>query len=125
MIGSEPSSDDVFPLIDAIIRGDRRHAAPMLMSYLAHGQNAQSLVALLESQLRALILLTTANGRTAQLAGVHPFVARKLAPLSRRYHPDDIKKVYAALSEVDVELKTTGSDPKTIILQFLFQLTPT
>ncbi len=114
--------EEIFPLIDAILAGDLRRSAPMLVGYLDQGENVQALVALLETQLRTLIVL--AENPRATPSGVHPFVIKKLSPLARRYRPDDLKKIYERLADLDMQLKTTSDDPTTLLLSLLTHLTP-
>lgn len=109
--------EEVFPLIDAIVHGRLAAAAPMMTAYLGQGENAQSLVALLESQLRVLILL--ADNPRATIPGVHPFVVKKLTPLARRLRPEQLRELYEALSVVDRELKSSTVDPATLLLSFV------
>lgn len=116
------AEEEVFPLIDAILAGDLRRSAPMLVNYLGQGENVQALVALLETQLRTLIVLAD-NPRSAP-QGVHPFVVKKLTPLARRYRRDEVHRAYERLAELDTELKTTSLDPTTLLLQFLHRLSP-
>lgn len=109
--------EELFPLIDAIVQGRVNVAAPMMTAYLGQGENAQSLVALLESQLRVLILL--ADNPRAMIPGVHPFVVKKLTPLARRLRPEQIRALYESLSVVDRELKSSTIDPATLLLSFV------
>ena len=116
----EPVDAAVFPLLDSVLKGDLSLAAPRLMDYLRQGESPQQLVSMLEGQLRTLLVLSAGQkGGHKALAGVHPYVIKKIAPLAASRRPADIKKIYRALSEVDHDLKTTSIDPKLLFIRFL------
>ena len=116
----EPLADNIFELVDTIVSGAVKRSAPLLLQHLAQGLSAQQLVALLEKQLRLLILLAEATGsRPPHLEGVHPYVVKKLWPVAHKAEVPRLKKIYADLAEVDVDLKRSAGDARTLLLAFL------
>ena len=118
----EPFDDDIFPFVDAIVAGDASRAAPLLMEQLERGMSPQQLIALVEKSLRVLLVIAqpASAGRLApSLPGIHPYVARKLTPLAVQYGFNRVKKIYADLAAIDVDLKTSGGDAKTLLLRYL------
>lgn len=112
--------EDVFGLTDAVTGGNLGRAAAMLVDHLEEGVSPQQLVALLEKQFRVLVLLAAHEGNTPPtLPGIHPFIVKKLWATARRSSLPRLKKIYADLGEVDIDLKTSAGDPKTILLQWL------
>jgi DNA polymerase III delta subunit len=104
-----------------MVAGDLATAAPLLIGQLERSMNPSQLVALLEQQLRALLLLAAGGAGVVPRSrpGLHPHVVRKLAPLARRYDRARLRKIYADLAAVDVALKSSAGDAKTLLLTFL------
>jgi len=116
---SEKINDNIFDLVDALIRNDIKKGAKLLMDQLAQGLSPQQLIALLETQLRILLLLSETQGRSLNVPGVHPYVVKKLSPLASKVNFEHIKNVYAGLADLDISLKTIQIDPKTALLNFI------
>lgn len=112
--------DEIFPLIDALVSGDVRRALPLLHEQLGAGAAPQVIVSLLEQQLRVLLVLV--DQPQAHVVGVHPFVIRKLQPLARRFARARVGELYAALAALDIELKSSTLDPKTILTAFALRV---
>ena len=121
LIAKEPFYDNIFAFTDAVLNGDLKKSAPMLMEHLEREMAPPQLVALLEKQLRVLLLLAEAPaGRMPPtLPGIHPYMVRKLWPLAKQYSTARLKKIYADLGQVDVDLKSSAGDAKTLLLTFL------
>lgn len=113
---SANDEEEIFPLIDAMVSGNISTAGPMLTNYLNNGESPQALIALLESQLRVLVSLTSSAKQAPP--GVHPFVVRKLTPLSKTIDGSVARRLYDELARIDVDLKTSNTDPKTALLNF-------
>lgn len=116
-----PSFDDnVFALTDAVVAGNLTTGAPLLLEHLERSTTPPQLIALLEKSLRALLVIAESGGRVSpNQTGIHPYLARRLAPLARRYDVARLKQIYADLAAVDVGLKTSAGDAKTLLLTFL------
>lgn len=115
----EFESDDIFLLVDAIISGNLKQSAPLLLEHLNRGLSPQQLVGLLEKQLSILIQLLT---DPKNIVGAHPFVVKKLSAVAQKTSLDKISKAYKKLSEVDLELKSSDTASQTILLQYLAQV---
>lgn len=121
LIAREPFDDNIFAFTDAVLNGDLGKSAPMLMEHLEREMAPQQLVALLEKQFRVLLLLASApvGHMPPTLPGIHPYMVRKLWPLAKQYGIVRLKKIYAALGQVDVDLKSSVGDAKILLLTFL------
>lgn len=120
---NEMFDNNIFVLTDAIVEGDLKKSASLLTEHLARETSPQQLIALLEKQLRVMILLADAPAERAAptLHGIHPYMAKKLLPIARRYEIERLKKIYADLMKVDIDLKSSAGDSKTLLLTFLVQ----
>ncbi|KKU49108.1 DNA polymerase III subunit delta [Candidatus Uhrbacteria bacterium RIFCSPLOWO2_12_FULL_46_10] len=121
LMAEEPFDDNIFSFTDAVIGGDLKKSAPMLMEHLARELAPQQLIALLEKQLRVLLLLAEAPAsRSAPtLPGIHPYMVKRLWATARRSDIKRLKKIYADLMKVDIDLKSSTGDFKTLLLTFL------
>ncbi len=103
----------IFDLTDAVGLGQRDKA----LSVLAHlftetsageiGQANQAMSMLIR-QLRLVFTAKAAGGnpaRIGQVAGVPPFVAKKLAAQARGFDEDRLRRAYAGLARLDKDLK--------------------
>lgn len=108
--------DDVFALVDAIIGGNIKRAAPLVMEHLARGLSPQQLVALVEKQLSVLVRLLSGD---SQPSGVHPFVVKKLSGTVRSTSKERVNMAYRALADLDIQLKTSSVPSQTLLLQYL------
>lgn len=112
------SGDTIFTMIDAAVRGDLASAASLLYQQLSQGMSSESVVSLLEQQLRVLLLLQT-GASTNEFVGLHPFVVKKLQPLARQRSLEQIQNAYAALADVDVRNKRGAGESRVELLAYL------
>ncbi|MEM6295908.1 MAG: DNA polymerase III subunit delta [Myxococcota bacterium] len=103
----------IFELTDAVGMGNRDRALTVLARLFTEsaageiGQANQTL-AMLIRQLRLVFTAKAAGGnpaRIGQVAGVPPFVAKKLAQQSRGFDEARLRRAYAGLSRLDRDLK--------------------
>lgn len=107
----------IFELTDAVGMGD----APMALSVLARIFHesptaevglANQMLSMLTRQIRLVFVAKEADksgGRIEQVAGVPPFVARKLATQARGYSEARLRRAVAALARFDDDMK--GGSP--------------
>lgn len=103
----------IFELTDAVGMGERDRALAVLARLFAEtsageiGQ-ANAALAMLIRQMRLVFVAKSAGGnpsRIASMAGVPPFVARKLAGQARSIDDRRLKRAYAGLARLDRDLK--------------------
>lgn len=108
----------VFQLLDAVFAGNSSEVERHLQ-ILRGSEEPYRFFGLLANQIYALLLCANAEGRDAQAiakdAGLHPFVIRKLQPLARKLSRTQQQKIVDTLADLDRQLKSTGSDPWTLI----------
>jgi DNA polymerase III delta subunit len=78
---------------------------------------------LLVSQIQTLALVVTAQGKSADAiakeAGIHPFVVRKMQPLTRKVQYPQLQAIIEAVATADTQMKSTGADPWVLLEQCL------
>jgi DNA polymerase-3 subunit delta len=119
----EPSPQtSAFDLLDAVLGGKNARAMELL-ARLKTNEDPYKLFGLLVSQIQALALVATAQGKTpdviAKDAGIHPFVVRKLQPLGRTLNATQLRGVLASVALADTHMKSTGVDPWVLMEQCL------
>ncbi len=106
---------NVFKLTDALGVKDRRKAINQLHRSLAAGENLRQVFYMIVRQFRLLLQgsgYVSANknpnptGFAASLK-LHPFVARNTLGQVKNFKGQELKKAYARLLEIDVDLKTS------------------
>lgn len=119
----EPSPQaSAFELLDAVLAGQNAKAMELL-ARLKTNEDPYKLFGLLISQIQALALVATAQGKTPDMiakdAGIHPFVVRKLQPLGRGMSILQLRAVLASVALTDAQMKSTGVDPWVLLEQCL------
>ena len=107
----------IFELTDAVGMGDARAALSVLARLFHESSTAEvglanQMLSMLIRQIRLVFVAKEAartGGRIEQIAGVPPFVARKLATQARGYSETRLRRAYAALARFDNDLK--GGSP--------------
>lgn len=123
--------DDVFAFIDAVGKRDMRLAQEVLVRQFSLGTSPQSLIGLLAWQVRVLALvrqsLDVSDKRLgsrdlAEELGFHPYVITKALQQIPYYSTERIGWLYDELSQLDVKLKTSRTDPEVLFGLFLSKL---
>lgn len=122
--------DNIFNLTDAIANQDRARALKLLDEQIESGVNEIYLLSMIVRSFRILTQIKSAlegGGQGGQRAiagelGLHPFVVQKAMPQARKYEMDELKRIYAKLLEIDIRLKTSDANPKTLLEMFVVEI---
>lgn len=111
-------------LTDRVEAGEVGPAVAMVDRMLGPGgSSAHVIVVLLERRFHALALLDGANVRSADeaatVAGVAPFVAKKLFSLSNRLSRDAIDRAIGLVAQADLDLKGDSGLEDRLIIEIL------
>lgn len=121
LIEASPEAS-AFELLDAVLGGNEAKAREFF-TRLKASEDPYKLFGLLVSQIQTLALVVTAGGKTADVVakegGIHPFVVRKMQPLTRRIHYVQLQNIIRILAKTDIQLKSTGVDPWVLLEQCL------
>ncbi|EKD49148.1 MAG: hypothetical protein ACD_63C00254G0005 [uncultured bacterium] len=113
--------ENIFHLVDAIGRKDRRESLRLLHENFEQGQNEQYLLAMISYQFRNLIqvkdLLARGNGQPEikRKMKMHPFVVRKTSAQAAKFDLADLKNAYDKLLRTDFEMKTGRVEQRTAL----------
>lgn len=111
-----------FELLDAVMQGKSARVAELLKR-LKTNEDPYKLFGLLVSQIHTLAVVTTSQGKApdvlAREAGIHPFVVKKMQPLGRTLSYPQLQGIIAAVALTDMQMKSTGVDPWTLLGQCL------
>jgi DNA polymerase-3 subunit delta len=103
----------IFELTDAVGMGQRQRALEVLARMFTESSTpeigqANATLAMLIRQLRLVFIAKTAGGAVARIqevAGLPPFVAKKLASQARGFDEARLRRAYAGLARLDRDLK--------------------
>jgi DNA polymerase III subunit delta len=115
----------LFDMVDALAEGRQQAAAKLLHRLLDQQEDLFGLYAMIIRQFRLLLLAREhlANGgyanALAEALAVHPYVAEKVGKQSRRFKLEQLERIYRALHEYDVKMKTGQMEPQ-LALDLLF-----
>jgi DNA polymerase-3 subunit delta len=111
-----------FELLDAVLAGKSAHARELLLRLKA-SEDPYKLFGLLVSQIQTLALVVTAQSKPADViakeGGIHPFVVRKMQPLTRHIDYVQLQAIIEAVAKIDTQMKSTGADPWVLLEQCL------
>jgi len=118
---------NVFHLVDALGRRDRRTALQLLHRLLDEGQAELYLLAMITRQFRILLSLkdleqrrTPPHAISSQL-GLRPFVVDKGRAQARNFSLAQLERIYHRLVEIDVASKTGQMDPALALDLFVVE----
>jgi len=112
--------DNVFVFCDQLSKREARGALSVVQSLINSGINEAELVSKLVWQLRVLLKLksyfeespgATINNASRDL-GIHPYAARKVMPLLKKFTAAEIKEIYRQALVLDAKSKTGQIDPR-------------
>ena len=113
---------NIFKMVDAIAEG-RGHIALELMHRLMRDkkQDAFSIYGMVVRQFRLLLMIKSYKGgeSPAKVLGVKPFVADNLRRQARIFSDEQLERVYRALHETDIKIKTGAIDPELALDLFV------
>lgn len=96
------------------------------LSVVSRSEDPHMFFGLLSSQIYALALLQSADGRRqneiAQVAGIHPYVLQKISPLAEQTSREQLSRLINKLANLDTNLKSQAVDPWIQIRSFLLQI---
>ena len=118
--------EKIFAFTDALSVGDRREAFRLYDFMRNSGFSELYLLGALGNTLRTMIkiksiLPTNPDYRAYEAFGLHPFVLKKTLSQVRRFRMEDLKRLYRALLQCDVRLKSTALDPETVVVSLISQ----
>ncbi len=129
-IVNRPASRDAFAMIQAITDGDEGEAVRVARALLEAGEAAPRILGALAWQFalvaKAVALLdrdgTVADAAAARELGVAPYPARKALAVARGLDEAVLRRVFDALQESEVAVKTGGRDPGWAIERLALEL---
>lgn len=116
-------TENVFNLLDAALRGDRRKVVQMIDT-LQRIQDPYVTFGLLSSQVFQLALLTVSEKPPAQVAtdiGAHPYAVGKLSTHAKKLGRTGARKLATIFAEVDTALKSSTVEPWLLIERALIK----
>lgn len=106
---------NIFDTIDAIAVKNKKKAMNLIKNHIEKGESAIYILAMIASQIRNI--LSVKSGGTGQL-GMHPFVFRKTTSQAKSFSLDELKNIYARITQLDSEIKV-GKIDQSIALDVL------
>jgi len=106
---------NIFDTVDAIAAKDKRKTMNLIKSHIEKGESAIYILAMIASQIRNI--LSVKSGGSGQL-GMHPFVFRKTSYQAKNFNLEELKSIYARITQLDSEIKV-GKIDQSIALDVL------
>jgi len=119
---------DIFHLTDALGAKNAKLASKLIGDQLNSGNHPLALLATLSWQFRNLILIKSKLDQgvpsfdIASDLKIHPYVVKKSVAMLQKFELAELKKAYQGLLEIDLKLKTSRVDPKTLLNLFVIKI---
>jgi len=115
----------MFDMVDALAEGRAKTALALLYRLLEQQEDPFSILGMVNRQFRLLLMAKDhldRGGSPKEIGtalSVHPFVGEKLAKQSRGFNSAQLERIYRALQDYDVKIKT-GQMEARLALDLLF-----
>lgn len=127
MVSAEFHSD-IFSVIDAIAKKDKKLSFRILNDHIEHGESEIYLLSMIVYQFRNLLrvksLINQEVGadQVVKKTGLHPFVVKKSIDAARLFSLDDLKNIYHKLFDLDLKMKIGSIDSSQALNLFIAEL---
>jgi len=98
---------NIFDTIDAIAVKDKKKAINLIKSHIEKGESAIYILAMIASQIRNILSVKSGGAGTL---GMHPFVFRKTTYQAKNFDLEELKGIYARITQLDSEIKVGKID---------------
>ncbi|MBP9760778.1 MAG: DNA polymerase III subunit delta [Candidatus Magasanikbacteria bacterium] len=119
-----PKEDDnIFTLVDAVVEGQAVRVFSLIQEQYRQGKDVQYLFAMILRQFRILLEIRDVFEKEQSLDGVmiakkldlHPFVVKKSLGVVQKKTKQELERVYTALLQLDIDMKTGKADSKVLL----------
>ena len=116
-----------FNFIRSLAEKNKKEALKCYEELLNYQLEPLSILGLIASQIRIIyqvkILDNKSNDEIAEVLGEKPYRIKKTKELTRLYSEKELLELMIQLSDIDLKIKTTDSDPTTLIELFIINNT--
>lgn len=119
----------IFELTDALSEKKSKKALELLTQTLDSGENEIYLVTMLARQIRNLLIVKDlsdhrlSESEIVSKTHLHPFVIKKSLAQSRNFTTSQLISLHGKLVSLDLELKSTSTDPRVLLTKFVAEMT--
>ncbi|MBT3690108.1 DNA polymerase III subunit delta [bacterium] len=120
--------ENIFGLVDAISNNNKSLALKLLTEQFEVGLNEIYIFSMITRQFRILSILASLKSQKlseveiVKLTKLHPYVVKKLLPVSSKFKFQRLQDIYNKLTEIDLKLKSTSLPPQTLIDLFIQEI---
>lgn len=126
----EKIDDNIFNLVDNIFSGQKNKAYKMLYKQYEQGKDISYIFAMILRQVRIFLeirdLLEREDSLTseqiAKKTKLHPFVVKKSIVQVKKYNKKYLQNIYNKLLAVDIKIKNSLAEPKTLLDFFINEI---
>lgn len=122
---SLPIKTNIFEFLDSVSSRKINRALYLLKKEIASGSHPLYIFKMIINQFRNLIKiksLKTLPFSPPKNLKIHPFVYRKLSPISKNYSFEELKKIYSRLLFYDRKIKEGSFEPELALELFLLDI---
>jgi len=127
LVGPEVNLN-IFKVIDAIADKNRPRAAALLYNHLEAGVDPYYIFSMIVYQFRNLLRVKALVKNAVPYAGIikktglNPYVVKKTFEQCKKFDLDELKRLFAALAQIEINGKSGSIDITEGLYQFIFSL---
>ncbi len=112
---------DIFKTIDALAQKNKRQAMMLVAKHLDGGDNVLYLLSMIAFQFKNLLIVKELVEKQmmyasiAKKSGLHPFVVKKTYQQCHQFTMQELKNIYRAIFQTDLDIKTGKIEPETAL----------
>jgi len=103
---------DIFKTIEAVARKEKREAIFLIHKHLEKRDSPIYLFSMINFQFKNLLM---AKSDRFWGQGKHPYFFKKIENLANKFSLDDLKRIYRAIFEMDIKIKTGKISPEAAL----------
>lgn len=121
-------NDDIFLFCERLGEKKTKEAIDLLNHQFRSGANEIYIFSMIIRQFRILLQIRSAidegisPNNIASYVSLHPFVVKKSIPIAKIYTIEELKKIYKKLLDLDIRLKSSKLDKKTLLEIFVLSI---
>ncbi|MBI2063161.1 MAG: DNA polymerase III subunit delta [Candidatus Yanofskybacteria bacterium] len=120
---------NIFKIVDAVAGKNKLKAMVLLHNHIENGDDPHYIFSMIVYQFRNLLRVKSLMKNAVPFpmiikkTGLNPFVVKKTYEQCHGYDLDELRRLFASLAQMDIEVKSGVSDIENSLFRFVFSAT--
>ncbi|MBZ1345114.1 MAG: DNA polymerase III subunit delta [Candidatus Nealsonbacteria bacterium] len=110
---------DIFKTVDALGLKNKKIALGLIHKHLEKGDSPLYLLSMINFQFRNLLIIKDLSQKNlssfaiSRITDIHPYIVKKTYFQAQKFTPEELKKIYQKIFQVELAIKTGRVEPET------------